>query len=79
MTGPATATITKTAAGTGGGILLVTHLPLVAALATGLLFAIFLGVVLPAVWSTQSGEPTGGTAGGTPGDSLLTVRGVRFE
>jgi hypothetical protein len=49
--------IAATAVGTGSGLLLTTHLPLVAGLTIGLLavlFAgVFLGVVLPAVWSTR--------------------------
>jgi hypothetical protein len=50
--GRAAATVAATAAGTGGGFLLATHLPLIAGLATAMSLAMFLGVVLPAVWST---------------------------
>jgi len=51
-----TAATTKTAAGSGITILLAAHLPLLAALTTCLLLAMFLGVVLPAVWSTKPGR-----------------------
>ena len=52
---PATAkAITTTAAVSGGGLLIANHLPLLAGLTGGLLAALFVGVVLPAVWSTRS-------------------------
>ena len=46
--------ITTPAAVTGGGLLIANHLPLLAGLTCGLLTALFVGVVLPAVWSTRS-------------------------
>jgi hypothetical protein len=55
---PTPTTITCAAVGTGSGLLISSHLPLLAALATGLIAgitaAVFLGVILPAVWSTRS-------------------------
>jgi hypothetical protein len=46
--------ITTPAAVTGGGLLIANHLPLLVGLTGGLLAALFVGVVLPAVWSTRS-------------------------
>ena len=47
-------TVMAARAGTAmiGGVLLANHLPLLAAV-SGLIAAIFLGVVLPAVWSAR--------------------------
>jgi hypothetical protein len=46
--------ITTTVVVSGGGLLIQNHLVLLAGLTGGLLAALFLGVVLPAVWSTRS-------------------------
>ena len=52
---PATAkAITTTAAVSGTGLLIANHLSLLLGLTAGLLAALFVGVVLPAVWSTHS-------------------------
>jgi hypothetical protein len=51
---PSPTTTAISALGAGSTCLLTaTHLPLLAGLATGLLAALFAGVVLPAVWSTR--------------------------
>jgi hypothetical protein len=50
--------ITTPSAIIGGGLLISNHLPLLTILTGGLLVSLFVGVVLPAVWSTRAARRT---------------------